>query len=317
MDAKAVISSYVDDVIRRLPRQQRSDVGFELRSLLNEELDAKSTDAGRPADEGMALALLRGFGAPGTVAARYRPSGFTIIEPAHSQSFALWSLLGVAVQWALTLPAVFSAPEAFPGQVFARLGAWWTSWGLGAFWLPGVTVVIAIVAGWTRHRWSSHREWTPRRVLDRDSINRPLVGLALAAWIAGAAIWIAMPWYGPHLPGALPAVFAFDDGFLRSRGPWLLPLWLGQFAVYAMALAEGRWRPLTRRAALMFGAGLCIVLIWFVVAGPIFRNPPTDNTAKPLLVLTVLLGLIAEAVQLYRELGRVRPPQGLSNAPGT
>jgi hypothetical protein len=316
MDPKVVIESYVDDVVRRLPRSQRNDVGFELRSLLNEELDAKATDVGRPADETMALALLGNFGFPGAVAARYRPSDFTIIEPAQSRAFALWSLIGVAVQWALTLPSVFSAPEALAGQVFARLGAWWTSWGLGAFWLPGFMVVVAIIAGWIRHRWPRVGAWTPRRVLDRDSLSRPLLALALAAWAAAAALWIAMPWYGPHLPGALPMVFAFDDDFLRTRAPWLLPLWAGHYGVCVMALAEGRWRKLTRRLGLGFSAALCGLLAWFVAAGPIFRYRPTDDTARSLVALVVLGSLISAAVGLYREQGRIRPPKGLTSSPG-
>ena len=98
MDPKVVIESYVADVVRRLPRRQRSDVGFELRSLLNEELDAKAMDTGRSADEGLALTLLPPFGAPEAVAGRYRPQGFTISEPAQSRAFALWSLTGDAVQ---------------------------------------------------------------------------------------------------------------------------------------------------------------------------------------------------------------------------
>jgi hypothetical protein len=315
MDPKAVIESYVDDVVRRLPRRQRSDVGFELRSLLSEEIDARAAEAGQSADEAMALALLRDFGSPATVAARYRPESFTIIEPAQSRAFALWSLVGVGVQWAVTLPPVFSAPEAFPGQAFSRFGAWWTSWGLGAFWLPGVMVVVAIVAAWIRHRWPRPVDWTPRRVLDRDAVNRPLLALGLAAWAGGAAIWIGMPWYGPHLPGVLPAVFAFDHDFLRFRAVWLLPLWAGHFGVHVMALVEGRWRKLTRDLSLGFSAAICGLLAWFVAAGPIFRAKPTDDTARSLVALTVLLSLISVAVSLYRDQGRIRPPKGLANLP--
>jgi len=316
MDPKTVIESYVDDVVRRLPRGQRGDVGFELRALLSEELDGQAAERGRPPDEAMALALLSDFGAPAAVAARYQPSGFTIIEPAHSGAFALWSLVGVAVQWAATLPAVFNSPEAYPGQVFARFGAWWTSWGLGAFWLPGFMVVVAIIAGWSRHRWPRPAAWTPRRLLDPDRINRPLLALGLMAWAAGAAIWIGMPWYGPHLPGALPRVFAFDGEFLTTRGPWLLPIWAGHYGVYVLALVEGRWRPATRRADLAFGAALCGILAWFVVAGPVFQSRATDEAARFLTALVVLLSLISVAVRLYRDQGRIRPPRGLTDAPG-
>ena len=313
MEPKAVIESYVDDVVRRLPRGQRSDVGFELRSLLNEELDAKAAGAGRAADEPLTLALLRDFGTPDVVAARYRPNGFTIIAPAQSRWFALWSLIGVAVQWALTLPHVFIPLETFPGQTLARFGAWWTTWGLGAFWLPGFMVVVAIIVAWSRERWPREAAWTPPGV--RDRVNRPLLALGLVAWAAAAAILVGMPWYGPRLPGVLPAVFAFDGGFLHTRGPWLLPFWTGLFWVYAMVLAQGRWGRLTRWLALAWNAALCGVLAWFVVSGPIFRAKPTDDTAKSLVALTVLLGLISAAVSLYREQGRIRPPKGLANSP--
>jgi hypothetical protein len=37
MDPKPIIESHVSDVVRRLPRRQRNDVGFELRSLLLED----------------------------------------------------------------------------------------------------------------------------------------------------------------------------------------------------------------------------------------------------------------------------------------
>jgi hypothetical protein len=316
MNPNAVIESYVDDVVRRLPRWQRRDVGFELRSLLGEELGAKAAEAGRPADEAMALALLHGFGPPETVAARYRPNDFTIIPPSQTRPVAFWALGSVAAQWAVTLPAVFVPPEAFPGQHFARLGGWWTTWGLGAFWAPGLMLVIAIVAAWIRHRWPRTNAWTPRRVLDHDSINRPLMALALVAWAAGAAVWIGMPWYGPHLPGALPRVFAFDAGFLHTRAPWLLPVWLGQYLVYVAALAAGRWRPLTRRANLAFGAALCGVLVWFAAAGPIFRAAPTDEAARLSLALIVLVSLISVGVSVIREQGRIGPPRGLTNAPG-
>ena len=38
MDADALIDTYVNEVAQQLPRKQRSDVAFELRALLREEL---------------------------------------------------------------------------------------------------------------------------------------------------------------------------------------------------------------------------------------------------------------------------------------
>jgi hypothetical protein len=316
MDPKAMIDSYVDDVVCRLPRRLRGDVGLELFSLLNEELDAKALAAGRPADEPMALDLLGAFGRPHDVADRYRPASFLIIKSSETPAFALMAMVGLGVQWGLSLPQVFMQPESFPGQVFSRLGAWWLSWGLGAFWLPGFIAVMSLIARGVGHRWPRNAPRTAPRILDRDRINRPLFALGLAAWAAGAAIWIAMPFYGPRLPGVLPAVFAFDHTFLVARAPWLLPLWAGHYMVYATALIEGRWRRLTRRVSLGFGGALCGLLTWFVAAGPIFQSRATDETARVLIALIVLVSFIALAVSLYREPGRLASPKGFATPPG-
>ena len=48
MHATEVIEAYIDDTVRLLPRHQRDDVAAELRSLLNEELNARTRDSGRP-----------------------------------------------------------------------------------------------------------------------------------------------------------------------------------------------------------------------------------------------------------------------------
>jgi hypothetical protein len=310
-----LIASYVDDVARRLPRKLRADVGAELRALLGEELQGHAETAGRPADAAMALALLTSFGLPADVADRYRPASFVIIRSAETPAFALTALGGVALQWALTLPAVFLAPQHYAGQAFARLGAWWVSFGLAAFWWPGLMVVGALLLRWTQHRWPRVETWEPPRLVDRDRVNRPLLALGLVAWALGAAIWIGMPWYGPHLPGALPRVFAFDATFLATRASWLLPVWAGHYAVHVMAMIEGRWRRLTRRLSLGLSLALAALLAWFIVGGPVFVSRPTDDAAKGLTALVVLLTLLAEAVNLHRELTRIGPARSSSLTP--
>ena len=134
MTAEDLIESYVDDVARRLPKKLRNDVGFELRSLLLEDLQAKAVEANRPTDPAMAMALLSAFGRPADVAEQYRPASFVIIKPTDTNTFAVIAIMAVVLQWVVSLPPVFIQPEIFPGQAVSRLGAWWVSFGLGAFW---------------------------------------------------------------------------------------------------------------------------------------------------------------------------------------
>ena len=100
MNANDVIESYVNDVAVRLPRKQRNDVAFELRALIDEELQARADAGGRAVDAAMATAWLQAFGRPEDVAARYRPT-LTIIDPADGHAFLRATFIGLAIIWSL------------------------------------------------------------------------------------------------------------------------------------------------------------------------------------------------------------------------
>ena len=68
MNANDVIESYVTEVALQLPRKQRNDVAFELRALINEELQGKAEESGRSVDAAMAIEFLQAFGRPEEVA---------------------------------------------------------------------------------------------------------------------------------------------------------------------------------------------------------------------------------------------------------
>jgi hypothetical protein len=309
MNPDALIESYVAEVVRHLPRRQRNDVGFELRSLLGEELTGRAADSGREPDTTMALELLAAFGRPVEVADRYRPAGFTIISPADAPRFAWVALGGVAVQWAITLVATFSAPASGPGSDWlSRLGTWWLSAGLGAFWWPGLLVSLSIVGAAIGARRGSASEWTPRAaaVLDRDVIRRPLLVLAIAAGMLGAAVVIALPSLSTLLPGLPQPVldaFAFDADFLSQRALWVLPLWAASFAVIIAVLVAGRWHRTTYLTSLAVNAAWLGLLIWWIVAGRIFESELADSVTKGSLALVagfVVLDIVLTLRRLPR-----------------
>jgi hypothetical protein len=67
-----LIDRYVVEVARHLPAKNAEDVAEELRSLLSDALEARAARTGRPKDEALAVEVLREFGEPEEVAARYR-----------------------------------------------------------------------------------------------------------------------------------------------------------------------------------------------------------------------------------------------------
>jgi len=294
MNRNDVLDAYVSDVVRRLPARDRKEVGLELRGLLGEMLDERT--GGKAPDDALVLELLRGFGTPAEVAARYLAPGFAAIPADGTRSFAVLSLAGMALQWALTMPRVF---DGLP------LGAWWLTWGLGAFWWPGFLAMMSLAGAWCRHRGWFQPGWRPK-VVDPERIERTPTLFGLAAFAIGVGFMVALPWLAPAMPGVLPQVFAFDPVFLHDRAWPVLPLWAAAFAVEAAALARGRWSPAARRLSVGIGLGFVALLAWWIAAGPIFLAAPTDEGAKAALAFVILIIVAEMAFRLRRRPLRFR-----------
>ncbi len=299
MNPNDVIEAYVIDVMRRLPAGERNEIGLELRGLLAEMLAGRADEAGRAADDAMVLALLRDFGTPAEVAARYRPPGMVIIPPEQTRGFTLLALIGLLLQWALSLPHVFDGSLSPAG--------WWLGPGLGAFWWPGFMVMFTLLAAWLRRRgWFTPR-WRPQSV-DPERIHRGALAFGLAWFVIGAAVVVSLPWLVPHLPGALPRVLALDPDFLRLRAWPVLPLWAGSFALLAMVLVQGRWSPLARKLEIVSSAAFVALLVWWIAAGRMFLATPTDRAARGVLALIAVFIVVDLVVRLHRRRTRIRLP---------
>ncbi|HVM98657.1 MAG TPA: hypothetical protein VMT68_00465 [Caulobacteraceae bacterium] len=298
MDAHTVIEAYVRDVTARLPSRGRADVAMELRALLNEELAARARDAGRPADQAMAMDLLAGFGPPSQVAQRYRPEA-PLIDPADTRPFLVAALVGAAVLGALASVAQPHAPQnSLTNAVLA--------------WL-GVLVVVFAIRSWAKRRWPALGAWRPR---DPDQASRPGVAALVAVMALGIVCYGAPDRIFAAFTGGarLPATLAYDPGFAATRLPWLLAVWGLTAALYAWIAIVGRWRPLTRRVDAASKLGVVLILAWFLADGPMFQAAATDRTVKAWLAL-IVIGLLVEATIKIIGIARAAQPTP-PNAPG-
>lgn len=291
MNPNDVIDSYVADVIRRVPTKERNDIGFELHALLSEMLDERAQAAGTPADDAMVLAMLREFGAPADIAARYRAPGFVIIPPEQTRQFAWLSLGGIALQWAVSLPRVAEGEQS--------LTAWWLTWGLGAFWWPGFLSMMSLLVAWIR-QWRSGEpaQWSPRAV-DPDRVNRGAMAFGLVSYALAVAMMIAMPAITAQLPDPFPRIFAFSPDFLATRAWAIVVLWIAGLAFLAAVLSKGRWTRTTRRIDLGFSVAWLVLLGW-LMASEIFVQPATNEGAHFGLGLVFLIVLVDLGVKLFR-----------------
>jgi hypothetical protein len=299
MNVNDVIDAYVIDVMHRLPARERNEIGLELRGLLAEMLVERADGVGRAADDAMVLAMLRDFGTPAEVAARYRPPGLVAIPPQETGRFALIAIVGLVFQWAISLPYVFDGRLSLAG--------WWLGPGLGAFWWPGFMIMFTLLAAWLRQRGWFKPRWRPRAV-DPERVNRGALAFGLAWFVIGVAVVVSLPWLVPHLPGALPRVLALDPDFLRIRAWPVLPLWTASFAILACVLVQGRWSPLMRKLEIVSSAAFIALLLWWVTAGRMFQATPTDQGARGILALIVVIMLVDLGVRLQRGRTRIRLP---------
>ncbi|SDZ55797.1 hypothetical protein [Herbiconiux ginsengi] len=324
MDPNAIINSYVADVVRFLPRRQRADVAQELRSLLDDELSGRAADAGRPADAPLAMELLTTFGSPRDVADRYRAAGFTIIRPADAPKFTWLALGGIALIWAVTLPATLLGVIPVTGWDYGadtwwgRLTVWWLGAGLGALWWPGVMITYTLIGALvTRRQQSIPEPWAPAppRTIDRDLVNRPATIAGLTAGLLGATVVIALPWLASWAPGLPPAVFTaleLDPVFLRWRAPWVLPVWVASFALLILVLARGRWSVTTLRTRAAADVAMAALLLWWSLAGPVFISPAADTTARFLLVLLAAYSATDAVIAIRRSISVTRKTPSLA-----
>jgi hypothetical protein len=298
MKPNDIIEAYVTDVVRGVPRKDRNDIGLELRNLLTEMLADKANEEGKAADGATALDMLREFGVPADVAARYSEAGFSIIPANQTRAFTLLAFGGIALQWAISLPSVFQ------GQPIAT---WWFAGGLGALWWPGFLVMMSIIGAWADQKGWFEKTWNPR-IIDPERIDRRMFAIGLGLLAIGAIAMASLPFLVDRLPDPQPRFFAFDPDFLATRAPFATILWLGQFVLLYMVFSQDRWSRLARRIDLAFDIAWIALLGWWLAGGKIFQMGTTDDVTKSSLGLVIVVIVLTLIMKIYRQLTRLRLP---------
>lgn len=307
MNASDLIESYVTDVAVRLPRKQRNDVAFELRALLNEELQAKAEAAGRGVDAAMATELLHAFGRPVDVAARYRPT-LTIVDPADGRAFLRAAVVGLAIIWCVGLLMRLRQPIDSVSDFLRALGQWWGTAVIPSLWWPGLLVVGFGLASWVRRRWPQSSEWKPRAG-DRIHGGRAGMVMGLVGILCGLFVLIDPRWLLDFLLGsrAAPAAyeaFTYTETFRQRQAPCLLVLIALNIPMFIAVVVKGRWSATMQRVEVGLSLITCAVLAWTVLDGPVFIAPGSDRTVKVVLVLIIAFTLASIGIALHRS---VRP----------
>jgi hypothetical protein len=285
-DIMDLIERYVHDVGWRLPAKQRDDIKKELKSLLMDALEART--GGKDATQEDVAAVLKEFGSPDAVAARYRGDAYVIgprLYPLYKTVLfiVLCALaLGLAVS-ALVGNAFVPAPEgmALPWSRILQFFGGLISSGWGAI---GVVTVIFWgiergIARESRKSGGKADDWDPKKL--------PPVPKGKNGWKPSdsivAAIFIVI---GLIIFNGFPSIIAIYNQF---DGQWqsvrilsnealavYLPLWnIGwtcSLALHMALLARRRFELGTNLAHIaiqLFGIAVAVVMM----NGPALLNP--------------------------------------------
>ena len=314
-----LIDRYLDTVRLFLPLSQRDDIAAELRDVLLTRCEEREEELGRPLSRTEQEAVLKAFGHPLVVAARYGSQQYLIgpdLYPAYR--FVLALVLGALILAAAVAGVVQTA--AGIGGPFAGLGtAIGVVWG-GAFVAIGAVTFTFAALQRTGVGQRMLQEWSvaelPHLSLRRrrERWYQPLAGMVVQI--------IFLLWWVGLIRGWPAAIPVKPGGMLHlAFAPELHDLYLPVLALAAGAIAVNGLKPAGRetraialtldiilQSAAVAVAGLALRAgHWAAVTGeglPAKALAETsygvDIGAKVTLIVLICVGVLAVALDAWR-----------------
>ncbi|MFN3979163.1 MAG: hypothetical protein ACK4SA_02105 [Caldilinea sp.] len=315
MKAQEWIDRYVFAVGEALPIHERKDVEAEIRSLIHDELDARSNGAAEDVNEAVVLEVLQHFGRPEEFAARYHAPR-SLIGPALYPIFRIVSTIVLTVLFGVWLFGVavdvgmYQRPFTNPLGMFGDLiGDLLQTFGT-------LVLIFALVEAFLRGQLEAEiaaerkkEPWNPKSLPKAESTERPKIGeLVIGIGFNLVAILIFNAY-----PEWIAAIFVRDGEMTRipllSQNfavfvPWLTLLWTLSVALSVLVLIQGRWQPLTRWLQIGLSALGVAILGWMLVSGPLLAWEALEPVATMVIAIIFAVAMIDVAVQVFRQIRR-------------
>lgn len=269
-----LIDRYVAEVGKRLLLVKgRQDIEKELRSTLEDMLEERAGKAGRPADEGMQMELLKEYGAPNKVAETYNPNPYLIgprIYPFFTfilkiVLFAVTLGLGIASAMQIASNSPMSAVEFLSaiGKGFLNI----LSACIAAF--GNLALVFALIERYAPaadFKIDGEKDWDPASLKKEPEPDDVKIWEPILA-IVFTFIAISLFNFNPQLIGfyylqgnewkVLPLL---SEAFFRWL-PLLNIVWVAEIILNGMLLRSGKWTAGTR----LFSVGIKLTQIFIIV----------------------------------------------------
>ena len=244
-----LIDRYAHEVGQYLPHRLRADVEAELRSLLMDSVEEKALQGGVPADEDLAAKVLREFGTPKDVAARYSPDPQYLIGPRLYPAYRTAVKIMIPVLAAVVLGMMVIGQfrhQNEPPSIAPLMRATGSFFSGVLFNLGVMTFVFALVERAIRQREAAGAAFDPASLPplnDPDKIS--YFGRVFALYVIAALAlvfnffpdWVALYVFHGSEGTVYPLLTPDFNRYLPLLNAW----WVLAFMLNLVVLRQGRW----------------------------------------------------------------------------
>ena len=322
-----LIDRYVTEVGKYLPRKNRLDIEAELRSTLEDMLEDRSQQTGRPADEALASELLQEYGSPRKVAATYQTHPY-LIGP---RMFPTYTLLLKFVFFAVTLGLTIATVVSMIGsnltmpELLKSLGDFAVSLlsALAAAF-GNVTLIFAVLERVMPVPGFEEKEtWTPAKLTAEPDPGQAKMGETIVSIIFTSAALIIFNFYPQIIGiwnlqnGTWTQMAGLSEAFFRYL-PWINLTGVLTIALHLWLLRTEVWSVLTRLMHIV------LQIIGIGIAAAMLRGPallefypgaiPSDvetvvtNVFNWIVPVVLIIVIVTSTVEIVKDLVRMLRP---------
>lgn len=275
-----LIDKYVIEVGKHLPLLKgREDIEKELKSTLEDMLEDRAGQAGRPRDEALEIELLKEYGSPQKVASTYNPHPFLIgprLFPFFLMVLKIVIVVVVVVMLALGwIKAVTSYPLLAADFMQIILQGFGNAFSTAIAAFGNVVLVFAILERVLPEKeigdFSNEKGWDPASLAkepDPDLVKRGDLIAEIVFTVLGLAF----------LNGLMFNLPVFTDEFLKFI-PWINAVFLAEIALDVYLLFLAKWNVVGRVAKVLIeAAGVAITVM--LIRSPGFTIFTTESIAS-------------------------------------
>jgi len=274
----SLLDRYLAAVRDHLPAGQQDDIIAELGDDLRSRFEERAEELGRPLTEAEEAELLRPYGRPLLMAARYRPQQY-LIGPNLFPYY--WATMKLALSVALVVWAALVIAFAVSGRAAGGgLDDLWKMPVNAALWVfTWVTLTFAVIEA-AAGRVRAWEQWDPRS-LARSTVPAPRpsrleTGLDLVFSTVFVVVWAGLPYFSSFKSvanmslGVSPALAAFYVPILVVA--------IASVAAKAVVLVRPEARTFRFVTGLAMAGANIVILILLLRAGDlvVFTGPDTN-----------------------------------------